>query len=56
MLKFYVVSASRDTVNDTDRSTTCRSRARAPPLHREVQKNEGLYEKMGYLSENLITV
>ena len=38
MLKFYVVSANRDMVNDTDRSSTCRSRSRAPPLQRKIQK------------------
>ena len=37
MLKFYVVSAGRDMVNDTDRSTTCQSRSRAPPLQRKIQ-------------------
>ena len=38
MLNFYVVSAGRDMVNDTDRSTTCRSKFRAPPLQRKIQK------------------
>ena len=38
MLNFYVVSASRDMVNETDRSTTCRSKFRAPPLQRKIQK------------------
>ena len=38
MLNFYVVSAGRDLVNDTDRSTTCRSKSRAPPLQRKMQK------------------
>ena len=38
MIKPYVVSAGRDMVNDTDRSTTCRSRSRAPPLQRKIQK------------------
>ena len=38
MLNFYVVSASRDMVNDTDRSSTCESKSRAPPLQRKIQK------------------
>ena len=38
MLNFYVISAGRDMVSDTDRSTTCRSRSRAPPLQRKIQK------------------
>ena len=42
MLKFYVVSAGRDIVNDTERSTTRRSRSRAPPLQRKIQKMEVL--------------
>ena len=38
MLNFYVIPAGRDMVNDTDRSTTCRSKSRAPPLQRKIQK------------------
>ena len=38
MLNFYVVSAAPDMVNDTDKSTTCRSKFRAPPLQRKIQK------------------
>ena len=38
MLKFHLVSASRDMVNDTDGSTTSRSRSRAPPLQGKLQK------------------
>ena len=38
MLNFNVVSAGRDMVNDTDTSTTCRSKSRAPPLHGKMQK------------------
>ena len=38
MLKFYVVSAGRDMFNVTDRSTTCRSTSRAPPLQIKIQK------------------
>ena len=38
MLKFYVVSAVRDMVNNTDRSTTPRSKSRTPPLQRKIQK------------------
>ena len=38
MLNFYVVSAGRDMVNDTDSSTTCRSKFWAPPLQRKMQK------------------
>ena len=38
MLKCYVVSTGRDMVNDTDRSTTCQSKLRAPPLQTKIQK------------------
>ena len=38
MLNFYVVSAGCDIVDDTDRSTTCRSKFRAPPLQRKIRK------------------
>ena len=38
MLKCYVVSTGRDMVNDTDRSTTCQNKLRAPPLQRKMQK------------------
>ena len=38
MLNFYVVSGGCDMLNDTDRSTTCRSRIRAPLFHRKEQK------------------
>ena len=38
MLNFYVVSAGRDMVNDTDRSKLCRSKLRAPPLQRKIQE------------------
>ena len=36
MLNFYAVSDGSDMVNDTDRSTTCRYKFRAPPLQRKV--------------------
>ena len=38
MLNFYVVSTGPDMVNDTDRSTTCQSKFKAPPLQRKIQK------------------
>ena len=38
MFNFYVVSAGADMVNDTDRSTTCRSIFKAAPLQRKVQE------------------
>ena len=38
MLNFYVVSAGRDMVKDTDRSNTPRSKSRAPTLQRKIQK------------------
>ena len=38
MLKCYVVSTGRDMVNDTDRSTMCQSKLRAPALQRKIQK------------------
>ena len=46
MLKFYVVPAGRDMVNCTDRSTTCWSRSRAPPLQRKIQKMKVLPKKL----------
>ena len=36
MLNFYVVWTGRDLVDDTDKSTTCRRKSRAPP--RKIQK------------------
>ena len=47
MLNFYVVSAGRDMVNNTDKSTTCRSKSRAPPLKKNT-KNEGPSKNMGF--------
>ena len=38
MLNFYVVSVSCEMVNDTDRSSTCRTKFRATPLERKIQK------------------
>ena len=38
VLKYNVVFGVRDLVNDTDRSTTCRSSFRASPLQRRIQK------------------
>ena len=38
MLNFYVVSTGPDMVDDTDRSTTCRSKIRAPPLQSKIHK------------------
>ena len=38
MFNFYVDLAGYDMANDTDRSTTCRSRSRAPALQRKMQK------------------
>ncbi len=38
MFNFYVVSAIADMLNDTDRSNTCRSIFKVPPLQRKVQK------------------
>ena len=38
MLKFYVVSAGCDIVNSSDRSTTCQSKFRVPPLQKKIQK------------------
>ena len=37
-LNFYVVSAGCDMVNDNYSSTTPRSKSRAPPLQRKIQK------------------
>ena len=53
MLKFYVVSAGRDMVNDTDRSTTCRSKSRAPPLQRKIQKMKVLSKTWVSLNNRL---
>ena len=52
MLKFFVVSAGRDMVNDTDRSTTCRSKSRAPPVQEKYKKWRS-FRKHGF---HLITV
>ena len=38
MPSFYVVSVIRDLVNDTDRSTTFRSKFGAHPLQSKIQK------------------
>ena len=38
MFKFCEVFVGRAIVTDTDRSTTCRSKSRAPPLQRQIQK------------------
>ena len=38
MINFYVVSTDPDMVNDTDRSTKCRSNFRATPLQRKREK------------------
>ena len=45
MLNFYVVSAGRDMVNDTDMSTRCRSKFKAPSIQTKSTKNEGPSEK-----------
>ena len=52
MLNFYVVSAGGDIVNDTDRSTTPRSKFTAPTLKRKIQKRRS-FRKHGF---HLITV
>ena len=49
MLNFHVVSVGHDMINDTDKSTTCRSNFIAPPLQREKTKNEGPSENMGFI-------
>ena len=54
LLKFYVVSAGRDMVNDTDRSITPRSKSKTPPLQRKIQKNEGPSENMVSPNKRLI--
>ena len=38
MLNFYVISAGRDMVKDTDRSSTCPSKFKGPPLKTNLQK------------------
>ena len=38
MFNLYVVSADRDMVNYTYKSTTPQSKSRAPPLQRKIQK------------------
>ena len=54
MLNFYVVSAARDMVNDTDRSTTLRSKFWAPPLQRKLQKMKILPKTWVSLNNRLI--
>ena len=38
MLNFYVVSAGRDMVDDTNKFPTCRSKSRAPLLQKNTKK------------------
>ena len=47
MLNFYVISTGYDIVNDTDSSTTCRSKFKAPPKKNETTKCEVPSENMG---------
>ena len=37
MLNFYVISIGLDMVGDTDSSTTCRSKFKAPPIKTKLQ-------------------
>ena len=37
MLNFYVIPTGHDMVNDTDSSTTCQSKFKAPPLNTKLQ-------------------
>ena len=53
MLNFYVVSAGRDMVNDTDRPITFRSKSRAPPLQRKIQKMKVLSKTWVSLNNRL---
>ena len=48
MLKFNVVPAGRDMVNDTDMSTTCRSKFKAAPLQGRTQKKERPSENIDF--------
>ena len=38
MLKFYVISAGLDMMNDAGTATTSGSKSRAPPLQRKIEK------------------
>ena len=38
MFNFYEELASHDMVTDAGRATTCRSKVRAPPIQREIQR------------------
>ena len=55
MLKFYVISTGHDMVNDTDSSTTCRSKFKAPPLKRKLQ-NVKFLPKTWVAPNNRLTI
>ena len=44
ILNCYVVSANRDMMDDTDKSTTCKSKFRGPPIQKIQKKKEVLPE------------
>ena len=48
MLNFYVVSAGRDMVNGTDRSTMCRKNSEHHHYKQKFKKNEGPSGNMGF--------
>ena len=55
MFNFYVVLASLDMVNDTDSSTTCRSKFKAPPIKTKLQ-NVKFLQKTWVAPNNRLTI
>ena len=55
MLNFYVISFGHDMVNDTDSSTTCRSKFKAPPIKTKLQ-NVKFLPKAWVAPNNRLTV
>ena len=55
MLNFYVISTGHDMVNDTDSSTTYRSKFKAPPKKTKVQ-NVKFLPKTWVAPKNRLTI
>ena len=55
MLNFYVISIGHDMVNDTDSSTTCRSKFKAPPIKTKLQ-NVKFLPKTWVAPNNRLTI
>ena len=55
MLNFYVISTGHGMVNDTDSSTTCRSKFKAPPIKTKLQ-NVKFLPKTWVAPNNRLTI